>query len=167
MKFAQKTDKIFTIIYTVASVLLIAISVLSLLYAGNIMNYAGNTLNTGNYSADDITAGYRIVGQVFSGGLYFAASVFLYAIAICSALFALPLIIITAYAYVGMSLYKKTANPVHIKRNLIVKIIYTAILTILALIMTISDVGFVVILVILVLVLSLLFGALYAFYYTF
>lgn len=47
------------------------------------------------------------------------------------------------------------------KRNLIVKIVYTAIWTILALIMTINDVGFVVMFVIMALVLSLLFGALY------
>lgn len=87
--------------------------------------------------------------------------VFLYIIAIYAALFALPLIIITIFAYVGMALYKKTHNPKHIKRNLIVKIVYTAIWTILALIMTINDVGFVVMFVILALVLSLLFGALY------
>ena len=52
-------------------------------------------------------------------------------------------------------------NPKHIKRNLIVKIVYTAIWTILALIMTINDVGFVVMFVILAVVLSILFAALY------
>ncbi len=126
------------------------------------MNNAGGSINkAGSYSPDDYTAGYRFMGHLFYGGLYFTASVFLYIIAIYAALFALPLIIITIFAYVGMALYKKTQNPKHIKRNLIVKIVYTAIWTILALIMTINDVGFVVMFVILAVVLSLLFSALY------
>lgn len=161
MKFAKRTDNVLTIIYTVISVLLIATFILLLIYAGGLMNNAGGSIKTSSYSPDDITAGYRFIGSLFYGGLYFTASVFLYIIAIYAALFALPLIIITIFAYVGMALYKKTHNPKHIKRNLIVKIVYTAIWTILALIMTINDVGFVVMFVILALVLSLLFGALY------
>ena len=162
MKFAKGTDKVLTIIYTVISVLLIATFILLLIYAGSLMNNAGgNIIKAGSYSPDDYTAGYRFMGHLFYGGLSFTASVFLYIIAIYAALFALPLIIITIFAYVGMALYKKTQNPKHIKRNLIVKIVYTAIWTILALIMTINDVGFVVMFVILALVLSLLFSALY------
>ena len=161
MKFAKITDKVLTIIYTVISVLLIATFILLLIYAGGLMNNAGGSIKTSGYSPDDITAGYRFIGSLFYGGLYFTASVFLYIIAIYAALFALPLIIITIFAYVGMALYKKTQNPKHIKRNLIVKIVYTAIWTILALIMTINDVGFVVMFVILAVVLSLLFSALY------
>ena len=152
MKFAKGTDKVLTIIYTVFSVLLIATFILLLIYAGGLMNNAGGSIiKAGSYSPDDYTAGYRFMGHLFYGGLSFTASVFLYIIAIYAALF----------AYVGMALYKKTHNPKHIKRNLIVKIAYTAIWTILALIMTINDVGFVVMFVILALVLSLLFGALY------
>ena len=162
MKFAKETDKVLTIIYTVFSVLLIATFIILLIYAGGLMNNAGGSIiKAGSYSPDDYTAGYRFMGHLFYGGLSFTASVFLYIIAIYAALFALPLIIITIFAYVGMALYKKTHNPKHIKRNLIVKIVYTAIWTILALIMTINDVGFVVMFVILALVLSLLFGALY------
>ena len=161
MKFAKRTDKVLTIIYTVISVLLIATFILLLIYAGGLMNNAGGSIKTSSYSPDDYTTGYRFIGSLFYGGLYFTASVFLYIIAIYAALFALPLIIITIFAYVGMALYKKTQNPKHIKRNLIVKIVYTAIWTILALIMTIHDVGFVVMFVILALVLSLLFSALY------
>lgn len=161
MKFAKRTDKVLTIIYTVISVLLIATFILLLIYAGGLMNNAGGSIKTSSYSPDDYTAGYRFIGSLFYGGLYFTASVFLYIIAIYAALFALPLIIITIFAYVGMTLYKKTQNPKHIKRNLIVKIVYTAIWTILALIMTINDVGFVVMFVILAVVLSLLFSALY------
>lgn len=161
MKFAKRTDKVLTIIYTVISVLLIATFILLLIYAGGLMNNAGGSIKTSSYSPDDITAGYRFIGSLFYGGLYFTASVFLYIIAIYAALFALPLIIITIFAYVGMALYKKTQNQKHIKRNLIVKILYTAIWTILALILTINDVGFVVMFVILAVVLSLLFSALY------
>lgn len=162
MKFAKRTDKVLTIIYTVISVLLIATFILLLIYAGGLMNNAGGSIKTSSYSPDDYTARYRFIGSLFYGGLYFTASVFLYIIAIYAALFALPLIIITIFAYVGMTLYKKTQNPKHIKRNLIVKIVYTAIWTILALIMTINDVGFVVIFVILAVVLSLIFSALYS-----
>ncbi len=158
MKFAKGTDKVLTIIYTVFSVLLIATFILLLIYAGGLMNNAGGSIiKAGSYSPDDYTAGYRFMGHLFYGGLSFTASVFLYIIAIYAALFAL----ITIFAYVGMALYKKTQNPKHIKRNLIVKIVYTAIWTILALIMTINDVGFVVMFVILAVVLSILFAALY------
>lgn len=162
MKFAKGTDKVLTIIYTVFSVLLIATFILLLIYAGGLMNNAGGSIiKAGSYSPDDYTAGYRFMGHLFYGGLSFTASVVLYIIAIYAAFFALPLIIITIFAYVGMALYKKTHNPKHIKRNLIVKIVYTAIWTILALIMTINDVGFVVMFVILAVVLSILFAALY------
>lgn len=161
MKFAKGTDKVLTIIYTVFSVLLIATFILLLISAGGLMNNAGGSIKTGSYSPDDITAGYRFMGHLFYGGLSFTASVFLYIIAIYAAFFALPLIIITVFAYVGMALYKKTQNPKHIKRNLIVKIVYTGIWTILALIIAINDIGFVVIFVIFAFILSLLFGALY------
>lgn len=158
MKFAKGTDKVFTIMYTVISVLLILIFILSIVYAGGIMNnISKHTLINSNYSADDITAGYRAIGGIFS----ITASIVLYVIAIYTAIFALPLIIITIFAYIGMALYKKTRNPKHIRRNLIVKLIYTSIWTILSLIMTIKDIGFVVVFVSLAVVLSILFAAVY------
>lgn len=158
MKFAKGTDKVFTIMYTVISVLLILIFILSIVYAGGIMNnISKHTLINSNYSADDITAGYRAIGGIFS----FTASIVLYVIAIYTAIFALPLIIITIFAYIGMALYKKPRNPKHIRRNLIVKLIYTSIWTILSLIMTIKDIGFVVVFVSLAVVLSILFAAVY------
>ena len=158
MKFAKGTDKVFTIMYTVISVLLILIFILSIVYAGGIMNnISKHTLINSNYSADDITAGYRAIVGIFS----FTASIVLYVIAIYTAIFALPLIIITIFAYIGMALYKKTRNPKHIRRNLIVKLIYTSIWTILSLIMTIKDIGFVVLFVSLAVVLSILFAAVY------
>ena len=162
MKFAKGTDKVFTIMYTVISVLLILIFILSIVYAGGIMNnISKHTLINSNYSADDVTAGYRAIGGIFYGGISFTASIVLYAIAIYTAIFALPLIIITIFAYIGMALYKKTRNPKHIRRNLIVKLIYTSIWTILSLIMTIKDIGFVVVFVSLAVVLSILFAAVY------
>lgn len=158
MKFAKGTDKVFTIMYTFISVLLILIFILSIVYAGGIMNnISKHTLINSNYSADDITAGYRAIGGIFS----ITASIVLYVIAIYTAIFALPLIIITIFAYIGMALYKKTRNPKHIRRNLIVKLIYTSIWTILSLIMTIKDIGFVVVFVSLAVVLSILFAAVY------
>ena len=78
MKFAKETDKVLTIIYTVFSVLLIATFILLLIYAGGLMNNAGGSINkTGSYLPDDYTAGYRFMGYLFYGGLYFTASVFL------------------------------------------------------------------------------------------
>lgn len=161
MKFAKRTDKALTIIYTVISVLLIAVFILSLISAEGLMNGAGGSLKPDSYSPDDITAGYRFIGSLFYGVLPFTASIFLYIIALYAAFFALPLIIITVFAYVGIALYKKTQNPKHIRRNLIVKIVYTSIWAVLSLVMTIKDIGFVVIFVILAVVLSLLFAALY------
>ena len=162
MKFAKGTDKVFTIMYTVISVLLILIFILSIVYADGIMNnISKHTLINSNYSADDVTAGYRAIGAIFYGGISFTASIVLYVIAIYTAIFALPLIIITIFAYIGMALYKKTRNPKHIRRNLIVKLIYTSIWTILSLIMTIKDIGFVVVFVSLAVVLSILFAAVY------
>ena len=52
-------------------------------------------------------------------------------------------------------------NPKHIRRNLIVKIIYTGIWTVIALIMTIKDIGFVVIFAIPAIILSILIAAVY------
>ena len=75
MKFAKRTDKVLTIIYTVISVLLIATFILLLIYAGGLMNNAGGSIKTSSYSPDDITAGYRFIGSLFYGGLYFTASV--------------------------------------------------------------------------------------------
>lgn len=162
MKFAKGTDKVFTIMYTVISVLLILIFILSIVYAGCIMNnISKHTLINSNYSADDVSAGYKAIGDIFYGGISFTASIVLYVIAIYTAIFALPLIIITIFAYIGMALYKKTHNPKHIRRNLIVKLIYTSIWTILSLIMTIKDIGFVVVFVSLAVVLSILFAAVY------
>ena len=162
MKFAKRTDMVMTIIYTVISILLIAAFVLSLIYANSMMNYfdAGK-LNSSNYSPDDVAAGYRLLGLLFYGGFSFAASLVLYVVAIYVAIFGLPLVIITIFAYIGMALFKKTKNPKHIRRNLIVKIIYTGIWTILALIMTIKDIGFVIIFAIPAVILSILIAAVY------
>ena len=44
MKFAKRTDKVLTIIYTVISVLLIATFILLLIYAGGLMNNAGGSI---------------------------------------------------------------------------------------------------------------------------
>ena len=65
MKFAKRTDTALTIIYTVISVLLIAVFILSLISAGGLMNGAGGSLKTSSYSPDDITAGYRFIGSLF------------------------------------------------------------------------------------------------------
>jgi len=69
--------------------------------------------------------------------------------------------VITIFAYIGIILYKATNNPKHIRRNLIVKIIYTGIWTVIALIMTIKDIGFVVIFAIPAIILSILIAAVY------
>ena len=87
--------------------------------------------------------------------------VLLYVLAVYAVLFGLPIVFITIFSYIRIILYKKTRNPKHIRRNLIVKLIYTSIWTILSLIMTIKDIGFVVVFVSLAVVLSILFAAVY------
>lgn len=158
MKFAKKTDKIFTIIYTIISVLSIIILVMSHIYPDKFMNNLYGSLNTINYKTYSLNNLFNLMGHAYMGSI---SIVILYVLAIYAVIIGLPMAIITIFAYIRIIAYKKTQNPKHIKRNLIVKIVYTAIWTILALIMTINDVGFVVMFVILALVLSLLFSALY------
>ena len=87
--------------------------------------------------------------------------VLLYILAVLAVIIGLPVTVITIFAYIGIILYKATNNPKHIRRNLIVKIIYTGIWTVIALIMTIKDIGFVVIFAIPAIILSILIAAVY------
>ena len=130
MNFARKTDKVFTIIYTIISILSIIILIMTHIYPGHI--YIGST-----------------------------SIVLLYILAVLAVIIGLPVTVITIFAYIGIILYKATNNPKHIRRNLIVKIIYTGIWTVIALIMTIKDIGFVVIFAIPAIILSILIAAVY------
>ncbi len=98
------------------------------------------------------------MGHAYVGSV---SIVLLYVLAIYAVIFGLPIVVITIFSYVRIILYKKTRNPKHIRRNLIVKLIYTGIWTILSLIMTIKDIGFIVVFVLLAIVLSILFAAVY------
>ena len=158
MKFAKKTDKVFTIIYTVISLLSIIILIVAAIYPGKFINNISGMLSPANYQSYNVNSLLSLMGHAYVGSV---SIVLLYVLAVYAVLFGLPIVFITIFSYIRIILYKKTRNPKHIRRNLIVKLIYTSIWTILSLIMTIKDIGFVVVFVSLSVVLSILFAAVY------
>lgn len=158
MKFAKKTDKVFTIIYTVISLLSIIILIVAAIYPGKFINNISGMLSLANYQSYNVNSLLSLMGHAYVGSV---SIVLLYVLAVYAVLFGLPIVFITIFSYIRIILYKKTRNPKHIRRNLIVKLIYTSIWTILSLIMTIKDIGFVVVFVSLAVVLSILFAAVY------
>lgn len=161
MKFAKKTDKVFTIIYTVISLLSIIILIVTAIYPGKFINNISGMLSPANYQSYNVNSLLSLMGHAYVGSV---SIVLLYVLAVYAVLFGLPIVFITIFSYIRIILYKKTRNPKHIRRNLIVKLIYTSIWTILSLIMTIKDIGFVVVFVSLAVVLSILFAAVYGMY---
>lgn len=158
MKFAKKTDKVFTIIYTVISLLSIIILIVAAMYPGKFINNISGMLSPANYQSYNVNSLLSFMVHAYVGSV---SIVLLYVLAVYAVLFGLPIVFITIFSYIRIILYKKNRNPKHIRRNLIVKLIYTSIWTILSLIMTIKDIGFVVVFVSLAVVLSILFAAVY------
>lgn len=158
MKFAKKTDKVFTIIYTVLSLLSIIILIVAAIYPGKFINNISGMLSPANYQSYNVNSLLSLMGHAYVGSV---SIVLLYVLAVYAVLFGLPIVFITIFSYIRIILYKKNRNPKHIRRNLIVKLIYTSIWTILSLIMTIKDIGFVVVFVSFAVVLSILFAAVY------
>ena len=158
MKFAKKTDKVFTIIYTVISLLSIIILIVAAMYPGKFINNISGMLSPANYQSYNVNSLLSLMVHAYVGSV---SIVLLYVLAVYAVLFGLPIVFITIFSYIRIILYKKTRNPKHIRRNLIVKLIYTSIWTILSLIMTIKDIGFVVVFVSFAVVLSILFAAVY------
>lgn len=158
MKFAKKTDKVFTIIYTVISLLSIIILIVAAMYSGKFINNISGMLSPANYQSYNVNSLLSLMVHAYVGSV---SIVLLYVLAVYAVLFGLPIVFITIFSYIRIILYKKTRNPKHIRRNLIVKLIYTSIWTILSLIMTIKDIGFVVVFVSFAVVLSILFAAVY------
>ena len=151
MKFAKKTDKVFTIIYTVISLLSIIILIVAAMYPGKFINNISGMLSPANYQSYNVNSLLSLMVHAYVGSV---SIVLLYVLAVYAVLFGLPIVFITIFSYIRIILYKKNRNPKHIRRNLIVKLIYTSIWTILSLIITIKDIGFAV-------VLSILFAAVY------
>lgn len=158
MKFAKKTDKVFTIIYTVISLLSIIILIVAAMYPGKFINNISGMLSPANYQSYNVNSLLSLMVHAYVGSV---SIVLLYVLAVYAVLFGLPIVFITIFSYIRIILYKKTRNPKHIRRNLIVKLIYTSIWTILSLIITIKDIGFVVVFVSFAVVLSILFAAVY------
>ena len=158
MKFAKKTYKVFTIIYTVISLLSIIILIVAAMYPGKFINNISGMLSPANYQSYNVNSLLSLMVHAYVGSV---SIVLLYVLAVYAVLFGLPIVFITIFSYIRIILYKKTRNPKHIRRNLIVKLIYTSIWTILSLIMTIKDIGFVVVFVSFAVVLSILFAAVY------
>lgn len=138
MKFAKKTDKVFTIIYTVISLLSIIILIVAAMYPGKFINNISGMLSPANYQSYNVNSLLSLMVHAYVGSV---SIVLLYVLAVYAVLFGLPIVFITIFSYIRIILYKKTRNPKHIRRNLIVKLIYTSIWTILSLIMTIKGIG--------------------------
>ena len=155
MNFARKTDKVFTIIYTIISILSIIILIMTHIYPDKFFNNLYESFSNKTFSINNL---FNLIGHIYMGS---TSIVLLYILAVLAVIIGLPVTVITIFAYIGIILYKATNNPKHIRRNLIVKIIYTGIWTVIALIMTIKDIGFVVIFAIPAIILSILIAAVY------
>lgn len=128
------------------------------MYPGKFINNISGMLSPANYQSYNVNSLLSLMVHAYVGSV---SIVLLYVLAVYAVLFGLPIVFITIFSYIRIILYKKTRNPKHIRRNLIVKLIYTSIWTILSLIMTIKDIGFVVVFVSFAVVLSILFAAVY------
>ena len=155
MNFARKTDKVFTIIYTIISILSIIILIMTHIYPDKFFNNLYESFSAINNKTFSINNLFNLIGHIYMG----SSSIVL--LSVLAVIIGLPVTVITIFAYIGIILYKATNNPKHIRRNLIVKIIYTGIWTVIALIMTIKDIGFVVIFAIPAIILSILIAAVY------
>lgn len=158
MNFARKTNKVFTIIYTIISILSIIILIMTHIYPDKFFNNLYGSFSAINNKTFSINNLFHLIGHIYIGS---TSIVLLYILAVLAVIIGLPVTVITIFAYIGIILYKATNNPKHIRRNLIVKIIYTGIWTVIALIMTIKDIGFVVIFAIPAIILSILIAAVY------
>ena len=56
MKFAKKTDKVFTIIYTVISLLSIIILIVAAMYPGKFINNISGMLSPANYQSYNVNS---------------------------------------------------------------------------------------------------------------
>ena len=128
------------------------------MYPGKFINNISGMLSPANYQSYNVNSLLSLMVHAYVGSV---SIVLLYVLAVYAVLFGLPIVFITIFSYIRIILYKKTRNPKHIRRNLIVKLIYTSIWTILSLIMTIKDIGFVVVFVSFAVVLSILFAVVY------
>ena len=143
MNFARKTDKVFTIIYTIISILSIIILIMTHIYPDKFFNNLYESFSAINNKTFSINNLFNLIGHIYMGS---TSIVLLYILAVLAVIIGLPVTVITIFAYIGIILYKATNNPKHIRRNLIVKIIYTRNMdNAIALIMTIKDIGFVVV----------------------
>ena len=136
----------------------IIILIVAAMYPGKFINNIPGMLSPANYQSYNVNSLLSLMVHAYVGSV---SIVLLYVLAVYAVLFGLPIVFITIFSYIRIILYKKTRNPKHIRRNLIVKLIYTSIWTILSLIMTIKDIGFVVVFVSFAVVLSILFAAVY------
>lgn len=136
----------------------IIILIVAAMYPGKFINNISGMLSPANYQSYNVNSLLSLMVHAYVGSV---SIVLLYVLAVYAVLFGLPIVFITIFSYIRIILYKKTRNPKHIRRNLIVKLIYTSIWTILSLIMTIKDIGFVVVFVSFAVVLSILFAAVY------
>lgn len=121
MNFARKTDKVFTIIYTIISILSIIILIMTHIYPDKFFNNLYGSFSAINNKTFSINNLFHLIGHIYIGS---SSIVLLYILAVLAVIIGLPVTVITIFAYIGIILYKATNNPKHIRRNLIVKIIY-------------------------------------------
>lgn len=107
MKFAKKTDKVFTIIYTVISLLSIIILIVAAMYPGKFINNISGMLSPANYQSYNVNSLLSLMVHAYVGSV---SIVLLYVLAVYAVLFGLPIVFITIFSYIRIILYKKTAT---------------------------------------------------------
>ena len=79
MKFAKKTDKVFTIIYTVISLLSIIILIVAAMYPGKFINNISGMLSPANYQSYNVNSLLSLMVHAYVGSV---SIVLLYVLAV-------------------------------------------------------------------------------------
>ncbi len=124
MKFATKTDKVLTILYTIVCIFLLIVIGISVYYGLNLIHSASGYIN-----ANTTQDGYVVLFDLLAGGTTGSIGLILLALAIIVGIYDFILLLVLIFAYIGYHNYKKKGTIQSIKHNLIVKLIYSGIQT--------------------------------------
>lgn len=107
MEFAKKTDKVFTIIYTIISILSIIILITASIYPGRFINNILGLFSSNSYQTYNTNTLLNLMGHAYIGSF---SVIILYILSIFAVICGLPLTVITIFSYIRMIVYRKTQN---------------------------------------------------------
>ena len=94
MNFARKTDKVFTIIYTIISILSIIILIMTHIYPDKFFNNLYESFSAINNKTFSINNLFNLIGHIYMGS---SSIVLLYILAVLAVIIGLPFTVITIF----------------------------------------------------------------------